>query len=135
MERGRTLRAVALAVSAAPAGCAPPPPVAPTAPSLSDFESAATPALQSHAIIGFSVDSPARAATAAREGITTTILYGGSPPPGSALARALQAHAISVIDGGVSGLMFYWECHRTHTVKPPPKSYGYNSYWRTDEHP
>ena len=31
--------------------------------------------------------------------------------------------------------MFYWECHRTHTVKPPPKSYGNNPYCRTDEDP
>jgi len=136
MSSGRILRFVVLVVSLAIAGCAAPPSAVPTAPSLSNFENVAGPAaLQSHAIIGFSVDTPVRAATAAREGVTTTILYGGSPPPGSALTRALQAHAISVIDGGVSGLMFYWECHRTHTVKPPPKSYGHNSYCRTDEKP
>ena len=91
--------------------------------------------LQSHAIIGFSVDTPKRAETAARQGINTTILYGGSPAPGSALEKALEAHGISVIDAGISGILFYWECHRTHTVKPPPSSYRYNPYCRTDENP
>lgn len=91
--------------------------------------------LAAHAIIGFSVDTPRRAATAAREGVTTTILYGGSPRPGSALAKALAAHDITVVDGGISGILFYWECHRTHTVKPPPRSYSYNPYCRTDENP
>jgi hypothetical protein len=97
--------------------------------------SVAEPGLLSHAIIGFSVDTPPRAVTAAREGITTTILYGGSPAPRTKLAEALQALGISVVDGGISGLMFYWECHRTHTVKPPPSSYTYNPYCRTDENP
>ncbi|HYL26529.1 MAG TPA: hypothetical protein VEW74_01775 [Candidatus Nitrosotalea sp.] len=92
-------------------------------------------ALAQHAIVGFSVDTPRRVATAASQGVTTTILYNGAPPPGSALERALRAHGISVVDATISGYMFYWECHRTHTVKPPPKSYGYNPYCRTDEDP
>ena len=91
--------------------------------------------LHDHAIIGFSVDTPARAAKAASEGIDTTILYGGSPAPKSALEQALSAKGISVVDAGISGLLFYWECHRTHTVKPPPSSYPYNDYCRTDEDP
>lgn len=91
--------------------------------------------LARHAIIGFSVDTPQRAATAAREGVTTTILYGGAPAQGSALAKALAAHHITVMDGAISGILFYWECHRTHTVEPPPKSYSYNPYCLTDENP
>jgi len=91
--------------------------------------------LSAHAVIGFSVDTPKRAATAAEQGIDTTILYGGSPAPGSALERALSARGITVVDAGISGVLFLWECHRTHTVAPPPKSYGYNSYCRTDENP
>ena len=91
--------------------------------------------LRAHAIIGFSVDTPQRAATAARQGIDTTILYGGSPAPDSALEKALHAHGIAVVDAGISGLLFYWECHRTHTIKPPPSSYKYNPYCRTDENP
>ncbi len=91
--------------------------------------------LGTHSIIGFSVDTPTRAVTAAREGIGSTILYGGAPARNSALERALAAHGISVVDAGISGFLFYWECHRTHTVKPPPKSYGENDYCRTDEDP
>jgi hypothetical protein len=91
--------------------------------------------LQNHAIIGFSVDTPARAATAANQGITATILYDGAPSQKSALAKALNAHGISVVDASISDTLFYWECHRTHTVKPPPSSYGYNPYCKTDEDP
>lgn len=91
--------------------------------------------LQPHAIIGFSVDTPKRAVTAAQQGITTTILYDGAPNPGSALEKALTANGISVIDANISGVLFYWECHRTHTIKPPPSSYSYNPYCRTDENP
>jgi hypothetical protein len=91
--------------------------------------------LQPHAVIGFSVDTPQRAANAAKEGVTSTILYGGAPFPGSALEKALKAHGISVVDGNISGVLFDWECHRTHTVKPPPRSYSYNPYCRKDEDP
>ena len=93
------------------------------------------PGLQSHAIIGFSVDTPKRAAKAASEGVDTTILYDGSPAPKSGLERALKAHSIGVVDAGISGILFYWECHRTHTIKPPPSSYSQNYYCRTDEDP
>jgi hypothetical protein len=96
---------------------------------------AVTRALQTHAIIGFSVDTPKRAATAGGQGINTTILYDGSPARGSALERAREANGISVVDASVSGILFYWECHRKHTVKPPPSSYSYNPYCRTDENP
>ncbi len=96
---------------------------------------AAPHALQAHAVIGFSVDTPQRAANAGREGVNTTILYDGSPAPQSALEKALSAHSIEVVDAAVSSILFYWECHRTHTVAPPPGSYSYNSYCRTDEDP
>jgi hypothetical protein len=131
----RRVAALALAV----AGCTAGPSVAPaTVAPLSAGTSnarAAQPNLAAHAIVGFSVDTPKRAEAAAREGITTTILYGGAPSKNSALESALRAHSIQVVDGAISGLLFYWECHRTHTVKPPPGSYSYNYYCRTDENP
>jgi hypothetical protein len=126
-------RAAALVAAFAAAGCAPAASPVPHAPSAATAKRSA-PALL-HAAVGFSVDTPARAATAAREGITTTILYGGSPSPGSALEQALRSNGISVIDGGVSSIVFYWECHRTHTVAPPPSSYGYNYYCSSDYAP
>ncbi len=132
MARRRRNWAPLLAASVAIAGCTA---VRGPVPPLRDDGVAIGARLQSHAIIGFSVDTPKRAATAASQGIDTTILYGGSPAPGSALQRALQANGISVVDAKVSDILFYWECHRTHTVKPPPSSYGYNPYCRTDEDP
>lgn len=129
------MRVAALAVSLSIAGCTAN--LTPTPPAPSTFADGAKvhAGLAGHAIIGFSVDTPRRAATAAKQGINATVLYGGAPAPGSALQRAFGAHDIVVIDGSISGFMFYWECHRTHTVKPPPKSYRYNPYCRTDENP
>lgn len=76
-----------------------------------------------HATVGFSVDTPQRAAIAARQGIDTTILYGGSPAPQSRLAKALVKNGIAVIDAGISSDLDYWECYRTLTVAPPPSGY------------
>ena len=125
-------RLAALAATLTVAGCmvARPPAIPPAS-----VDSAQVPGLQSHAIIGFSVDTPKRAAKAASEGVDTTILYDGSPAPKSALEKALKAHSIGVVDAGISGILFDWECHRTHTVKPPPSSYSQNYYCRTDEDP
>jgi hypothetical protein len=123
---------LALVAILAVAGCAAaqPPAVQPES-----FGSVKASGLQIHSTIGFSVDTPKRAAKAASEGIRTTILYNGSPAPKSALEAALRAHSIAVVDAGISGILFYWECHRTHTVKPPPRSYSQNYYCRTDEDP
>jgi hypothetical protein len=77
---------------------------------------------KTHFVAGFEVGTPAQAAIAAGEGVTTSIEY-GEVPAGSALAKALVANGISVIDGSVSADMYYWECHRTRTVAPPPSSY------------
>jgi hypothetical protein len=125
----------ALAAALVFSGCSVTPTAVPGPSVPGSLRSAARPALQNHAVIGFSVDLPGRAATAARQGINTTILYDGSPAPGSPLEKALSAHGIAVVDASVSGVLFYWECHRTHTIKPPPSSYNYNPYCRTDEDP
>ncbi len=116
------------------AGCTAAPSVAPPASFLPRAQRV-NPGLRAHAIIGFSVDTPKRAATAASEGVNTTILYGGAPSRHSALETALRAYSIDVVNGAISSLLFYWECHRTHTVKPPPGSYAYDYYCRTDENP
>lgn len=86
-----------------------------------------------HAIVGFTVDTPSRAAGAASLGINATVLYGESPTPSSGLAKALERNGISVIDGAISSELQYWECHRTHTVAPPPG--GRNDYCHNDERP
>lgn len=131
MNRSARQQVLLFAASLALARCGAMQGVAP----LPDPGSRVAPSLQTHAVIGFSVDTPKQAATAASQGISATILYDGSPVPGGALERALERHGIAVVDAEISDILFYWECHRTHTVKPPPSSYGYNSYCRTDENP
>ena len=84
---------------------------------------ASAPNVLAHAAIGFSVDTPQRAATAASQGVTATFLYSGLPPRSSALYAALTAHHIAMIDASISGYLDEWECYRILTIKPPPKGY------------
>ena len=88
-------------------------------------------AAKTHFVAGFEIDTVAEAATAAGEGVTTAIEY-GEVPAGGALAKALLKNDISVIDGSVSADMYYWECHRTRTVAPPPS--GYSNCNKADAH-
>ena len=85
-------------------------------------------------VAGFSADTPARVAKAAADGVTADILYGGPPSPSSRLGKALARHHMTVVDGRLSGELFYWECHRTHTVAPPPAGQR-NDYCTSDEKP
>jgi hypothetical protein len=87
-----------------------------------------------HFAAGFSADTPEEVESAASLGVTVDILYGGPPSPSSALGEALTLAHMHVIDARVSQILFYWECHRTHTVKPPPHE-GRNTYCATDKNP
>lgn len=73
-----------------------------------------------HFTAGFELDSRARAENAAALGITTAIEYNGPPAPRSRLARTFAEDHITVIDARLSDVLEAWECHRTHTVAPPP---------------
>ncbi len=73
-----------------------------------------------HYVVGFNATTAAAVGNAAQLGITTDMLYGGPPSPRSKLARALTQAHMSVIDGRISTELYFWECHRTHTVAPPP---------------
>jgi hypothetical protein len=85
-------------------------------------------------VAGFSAGTPAQVASAAGDGVTADILYGGPPGPASPLGRALARYHMTAIDARLSGELFYWECHRTHTVAPPPKGQP-NDYCAKDEKP
>lgn len=102
---------------------------------LAAVSATATPlASRTRFVAGFSADTPGRVANASAQGITTDILYGGPPRPGSRLGRSLSEHRMAVVDARLSGELFYWECHRTHTLAPPPKNQA-NDYCATDEEP
>jgi hypothetical protein len=85
-----------------------------------------------HATIGFNVDTPARVATAAHQGIEQAVLYGGAPPVASPLANALRQYKMDIVDGSVSVQLDHWECHRTHTVATPPPSSASNAFCQYD---
>jgi hypothetical protein len=87
-----------------------------------------------HMVVAFSASKPAQVAQAAAAGITTDILYGGPPPSGGKVAKALAAAHMTVIDARLSGVLYDWECHRTHTVAPPPRGER-NTYCRKDWDP
>lgn len=97
----------------------------------------ASPALSAaatHFTAGFQIDKPARVRSAAAVGITSDIEYDGPPRSSSRLGKALTAAHMNVIDARISAELYYWECHRTHTVAPPPPEEE-NWYCKTDEDP
>jgi len=96
---------------------------------------AATPAAGEplHLVVGFNATTPALVADAAAVGINTDVLYNGAPSPTSALGTALSAAHMHVVDASISSDLYFWECHRTHTVAPP--SGGRNSYCARDIEP
>ena len=87
-----------------------------------------------HFVAGFSANTPERVANAASLGVNRDILYGGPPAASSALAQALRDGHMTVIDARISSELYYYECHRTHTVAPPPEGQP-NTYCATDEEP
>ncbi len=87
-----------------------------------------------HMVVAFGASRPAQIAQAASTGITTDILYGGPPRQRSKPAKALTAAHVSVIDARLSGVLYDWECHRTHTVAPPPSGER-NTYCHKDFDP
>lgn len=82
---------------------------------------------------GFNIDTPQKAMRAAADGVKVVFKYGQPPSVNDSLGQALQSLHMKVIDGFISSSLFYYECHRTQTVKPPPPDQG--QYCSTDEDP
>ena len=95
---------------------------------------ASLPVSASHFTAGFELNTIARARNAAALGVTTAIEYNGAPTPSSRLAKTLAANHIAVIEARISDVLDWWECHRTHTVAPPPPGEE-NWFCKTDTHP
>jgi hypothetical protein len=96
----------------------------------------ASPAFSSttHLVLGFGPERSRDVAGAAALGIDADILYDGPPQPNSKLGRVLASAHITAIDARISDELHHWECHRTHTVAPPPAGRP-NSYCATDIDP
>src|SRR6266516_6100530 len=87
-----------------------------------------------HITAGFSIDSVARVDNAASLGVNTAIIYGKPFTPSDPVGAEMQAKGMTEIDAGISSELFYYECHRTHTVAPPRKGTP-NTFCATDEKP
>lgn len=87
-----------------------------------------------HATIGFSIDTVARVDNAARLGVTTAVNYGTAFTPSDPVGAEMLTKGMHEIDAGISSALFYYECHRTHTVALPPRGMS-NAYCPTDEIP
>ena len=83
---------------------------------------------------GFTIEKPGRVRKAASVGVTRDILYGTLPTPQSKLGQAIQQNGMRIIDGRISSKIFYWKCHRIHTVAPPTAEYA-GRYCATDVRP
>lgn len=70
---------------------------------------------------------------AASEGAQAVFYYGQLPAENSQLGQKLQALQMQVVDGFIASYLYYYECHRTKTVKLPPLEV--RAYCVTDSHP
>lgn len=90
--------------------------------------------LLNHITAGFSIDSIARVDNAARLGVNTAIRYGTAFTPADPVGAEMLSKGMHEIDAGFASQLFYYECHRTHTIAPPPPGVP-NSYCSTDVNP
>jgi len=88
---------------------------------------------KTQALGGFNIDTPDQAVKASADGIQVAFQYGNPPSDKDELGQKLRLLHMKVIDGYISSYLYYYECHRTHTVKLPPP--GYDNPCTTDSHP
>src|SRR5437763_1181844 len=84
--------------------------------------------------VGFSINSVARVDNAANLGINTAFNYNTPFTPSDPVGAEMQAKGMHEVDAGFASELFYYECHRTHTVAPPPAGTP-NTFCTTDYNP
>ncbi len=99
---------------------------------LSMYGGISEPTNTTHIIGGFSIDTSIRLTRAAGDGVQVVFYYGQPPSESSALGQKLASLHMKVVDGFISSYLYYYECHRTRTIKPP---HGYSLYCLDDTHP
>ena len=72
--------------------------------------------------------------SAASLGVNTVIRYGTPFTPSDPVGAEMLSKGMHEIDASLASQLFYYECHRTHTVAPPPQG-TQNGYCSTDEVP
>jgi hypothetical protein len=82
---------------------------------------------------GFSITTPEQATKASMDDVQVVFQYGQPPSEHDALGQKLKSLHMKVIDGYISSYLYYYECHRTHTVKLPAS--GEVNPCTTDSHP
>ena len=87
-----------------------------------------------HMKAGFSINTVAAVDNAASLGINTAIIYGTPYTPADPVGAEMLAKGMHEVDGGIASELFYYECHRTHTVALPPSGQT-NTYCATDVQP
>lgn len=101
---------------------------------LTNFPTSIQQVSLNHITAGFSIDSVARVDNAASLGVNTAFIYGTPFTPSDPTGAEMQAKGVHEVDAGLASQLFYYECHRTHTVAPPPSGAA-NNYCATDSHP
>lgn len=87
-----------------------------------------------HMKAGFSINSVAAVDNAVALGINTAIIYGTPHTTADPVGAEMLAKGMREVDGGFASDLYYYECHRTHTVALPPAGQP-NTYCATDEQP
>jgi len=87
-----------------------------------------------HMKAGFSINSVAAVDNAVALGVNTAIIYGTPYTPADPVGAEMRAKGMREVDGGFASELYYYECHRTHTVALPPTGQT-NTYCATDAQP
>ncbi|HCI79218.1 MAG TPA: hypothetical protein DHW02_05985, partial [Ktedonobacter sp.] len=87
-----------------------------------------------HMQAGFSINSVAAVDNAAAQGINTAIVYGTPYTPADPIGAEMRLKGMHEVDAGIASELYYYECHRTHTVALPPAGQT-NTYCATDVQP
>src|SRR6266566_9510464 len=72
---------------------------------------------KTHILGGFSIDTPAKVSKAAHDGVQVVFKYDQPPTESDQLGQKLQSLRMKVIDGYISSLLYYYECHRTKILR------------------
>ena len=87
-----------------------------------------------HIQAGFSINSVAAVDNAAALGVNTAFIYGTPYTLADPVGAEMRLKGMHEVDAGIASELFYYECHRTHTVALPPTGQT-NTYCATDVQP